>query len=109
MVAGTKLTVGKVRMVKVDIKDPNQRTFITVQCLHPTFWAQASISGMPGLRGYPLGYRLTKESQTLIHDWSASPNANNSNNAWGVNFNNGNDNNNNRNNNNHARLVRGGA
>jgi len=40
--------------------------------------------------------------------WSASPNANNSNNAWNVNFNNGNSNNNNRNNNNHVRLVRGG-
>ncbi|NVK32585.1 MAG: hypothetical protein HWE20_16400 [Gammaproteobacteria bacterium] len=33
--------------------------------------------------------------------WSSSPNANNSNNAWGVNFNN-----NNRNNNNRVRLVR---
>ena len=39
--------------------------------------------------------------------WSPSPNANNSNNAWIVNFNNGNDNNN-RNNNNHVRLVRSG-
>ena len=37
--------------------------------------------------------------------WSPSPNANNSNNAWIVNFNNGNDN---RNNNNHVRLVRSG-
>jgi hypothetical protein len=40
--------------------------------------------------------------------WSGSPYANNSNNAWNVNFNNGNDNNNNRNNNKHVRLVRGG-
>lgn len=40
--------------------------------------------------------------------WSSSPNANNSNNAWIVNFNNGNANNNNRNNNNHVRLVRSG-
>ncbi|MCP4417006.1 MAG: DUF1566 domain-containing protein, partial [Chloroflexi bacterium] len=40
--------------------------------------------------------------------WSASPNANNSNNAWNVNFNNGNSNNNNKNNNKHVRLVRGG-
>jgi len=40
--------------------------------------------------------------------WSSSPNANNSNNAWIVNFNNGNVNNNNRNNNNAVRLVRGG-
>ena len=38
--------------------------------------------------------------------WSASPNANSSNNAWNVNFNNGNANNNNRSNNNHVRLVR---
>ena len=40
--------------------------------------------------------------------WSSSPNANNSNNAWNVNFNNGNVNNNNKTNNNHVRLVRGG-
>ena len=40
--------------------------------------------------------------------WSASPYANNTNNAWIVNFNNGNDNTNNKNNNNYVRLVRGG-
>ena len=40
--------------------------------------------------------------------WSASPNANSSNNAWNVNFNNGNANNNHRSNNNHVRLVRSG-
>jgi len=40
--------------------------------------------------------------------WSSSPNANNSNNAWLVNFNNGNDNNNNRNNTYSVRLVRSG-
>lgn len=40
--------------------------------------------------------------------WSASPNANNSNNAWNVNFNNGNSNNNNKSNNNYVRLVRDG-
>ena len=39
--------------------------------------------------------------------WSSSPNANNSNNAWIVNFNNGNDNTNNKNNN-YVRLVRSG-
>jgi hypothetical protein len=38
--------------------------------------------------------------------WSATTNANNSNNAWNVNFNNGNVNNDNKNNNNHARAVR---
>jgi hypothetical protein len=40
--------------------------------------------------------------------WSSSPNANNSNNAWQLNFNNGNDNNN-RNNSYRVRLVRFGA
>lgn len=65
--------------------------------------------GMLGLIGYALQCLLAKESQPLNHDWSSSPNANNSNDAWGVNFNNGNDNNNNRNNNNHVRLVRSGA
>jgi hypothetical protein len=54
-------------------------------------------------------WKLANEIFGVTRDWSSSPNANNSNNAWGVNFNNGNDNNNNRNNNNHARLVRGGA
>jgi hypothetical protein len=41
--------------------------------------------------------------------WSSSSYANNSNNAWNVNFNNGNDNWNNKNNNNQVRLVRSGA
>lgn len=40
--------------------------------------------------------------------WSSSPNANNPNNAWNVNFNNGNVNNNNKNNAKYVRLVRGG-
>ncbi|MBP6733493.1 MAG: DUF1566 domain-containing protein [Chromatiaceae bacterium] len=40
--------------------------------------------------------------------WSSSPNANNSNNAWNVNFNNGNVNNNNKDNAKYVRLVRGG-
>ncbi len=52
---------------------------------------------------------ITKETKPVNDYWSSSPNANNSNNAWIVNFKNGNDNNNNRNNNNHVRLVRGGA
>lgn len=47
-------------------------------------------------------------SLTISVVWSGSPNANNSDNAWNVNFNNGNSNNNNRNNNNQVRLVRGG-
>ena len=40
--------------------------------------------------------------------WSSSAYANNTNNAWNVNFNNGHVNNNNKNNDNHVRLVRGG-
>ena len=40
--------------------------------------------------------------------WSSSPNANNTGNAWDVNFDNGNDNNDNKSNANYVRLVRGG-
>jgi RNA-directed DNA polymerase len=40
--------------------------------------------------------------------WSSTTNANNTNNAWNVNFNNGNVNNNNKSNNNYVRAVRGG-
>jgi len=40
--------------------------------------------------------------------WSGSPNANNSDNAWNVNFNNGNDNNNNKSNSYAVRVVRDG-
>jgi len=41
--------------------------------------------------------------------WSATTNANNTDNAWNVNFNNGNDNNNNKTNHNYVRCVRGGV
>ena len=41
--------------------------------------------------------------------WSSTTNANNSNNAWNVNFNNGNVNNNNKTNNNFVTAVRGGS
>ena len=64
---------------------------------------------MPGLSLYRFWMSLIIETDLAKTDWSSSPNANNSNNAWGVNFNNGNDNNNNRNNNNRVRLVRSGA
>jgi len=63
-------------------------------------------TSMLRLKSYALNLKrcfLAKESQTFTHDWSSLPNANNSNNAWGVNFNNGNDNNN------HVRLVRSGV
>ncbi|MBN1277276.1 MAG: hypothetical protein JXA35_07260 [Deltaproteobacteria bacterium] len=40
--------------------------------------------------------------------WSSTTNANNTNNAWNINFNNGNDNWNNKSNNNYVRAVRGG-
>ncbi|MCP4270225.1 MAG: DUF1566 domain-containing protein [Candidatus Brocadiaceae bacterium] len=41
--------------------------------------------------------------------WSATTNANNTTNAWNVNFNNGNVNNNNKSNNKYVWCVRGGA
>ncbi|WP_080804944.1 DUF1566 domain-containing protein [Desulfamplus magnetovallimortis] len=41
--------------------------------------------------------------------WSGSTNANNTDNAWNVNFNNGNVNNNNKTNDNYVRCVRSGA
>ncbi len=41
--------------------------------------------------------------------WSSTTNANNTTNAWNVNFNNGNVNNNNKTNNKHVWCVRGGA
>ncbi len=40
--------------------------------------------------------------------WSSTTNANNTSNAWNVNFNNGNSNNNNKTNDNYVRCVRGG-
>ena len=55
---------------------------------------------------YRMDERLWRTSQIMNWFWSSSPNANNSNNAWIVNFNNGNSNNNNKNNNNNVRLVR---
>jgi hypothetical protein len=44
-----------------------------------------------------------------VYYWLATTNANNTTNAWNVNFNNGNVNNNNKTNNNYAWCVRGGA
>jgi hypothetical protein len=67
------------------------------------------MAGISGQSCYLLGCRCEYQVvEKIANFWSSSPNANNSNNAWLVNFNNGNDNNNNRNNNNHVRLVRGG-
>lgn len=53
-------------------------------------------------------YRSADRSgdQNLPTEWSSSSHANNTNNAWNVNFNNGNVNNNNKTNNNNARCVR---
>ena len=59
-------------------------------------------------RAWSILVSVLSSGQYVSPYWSASPNANNSNNAWQLNFNNGNDNNNNRNNNNHVRLVRVG-
>ena len=50
--------------------------------------------------------RVPSSGQAVLPMGSASPNANNTNNAWQLNFNTGNDNTNNRNNNNRVRLVR---
>ena len=58
-------------------------------------------------RAGSISVSVLSSGQYVVPYWSASPNANNSNNAWQLNFNNGNDNNN-RNNNNHVRLVRSG-
>jgi hypothetical protein len=67
------------------------------------------MAGISGQSWYPLGSVCeTQVAESVTGYWSSSPNANNSNNAWIVNFNNGYDNNNNRNNNNVLRLVRSG-
>jgi len=74
-------------------------------------------TGISGQTSYPLqqvkcGWKGEKKAaETIANYWSSSPYvsaANNSNNAWLVNFNNGNVNNNNRNNNHRVRLVRSG-
>ncbi|MFH7320138.1 DUF1566 domain-containing protein [Desulfurivibrio sp. D14AmB] len=62
---------------------------------------------------HPAGYRCRMlagrgSERAMAWFWSSSPNANNANNAWNVNFDNGNVNNNNKNNNNRVRLVRAG-
>jgi hypothetical protein len=59
--------------------------------------------------GHSAGPREQAERATSASFyWSSTTNANNSNNAWNVNFNDGNVNNDNKNNNNFARAVRGG-
>ena len=65
-------------------------------------------TGLP--RGWPAGGERSPQvhGSSSSNFWSGSPNANNSDNAWNVNFNNGNANNDNRSNNNSVRLVRGG-
>ena len=55
-----------------------------------------------------LGRKAVKRPGNSSNYWSSTTNANNTNNAWNVNFNNGNVNNNNKNNNNYVRCVRGG-
>ena len=71
------------------------------------------VEARSGIRCFGWHYRLDVPFEDnfagdRLTCWSASPSANNSNNAWNVNFNNGNANNNNRDNNNRVRLVRGG-
>ena len=58
--------------------------------------------------GQPTGEIPQVHRLSSSNFWSGSPNANNSNNAWNVNFNNGNANNNNRSYGYSVRLVRGG-
>ena len=57
---------------------------------------------------YPCGWLPGADFTGNAVFWSASPNANNGDNAWNVNFNNGNDNWNNKNNAFQVRLVRSG-
>lgn len=55
---------------------------------------------------YPTGCVIESQRLGCALIWSSSANANNTNNAWNVNFNNGNDNWNNKNNGLAVRLVR---
>ncbi len=98
-IAGQKcrVSIGCERM-----KPPSVPTSL---CARRTCWA--------GMRKDPLRYlrdanRVNNSAGKPSNVWSGSPNANNSNNAWNVHFNNGNANNNNRNNNKFVRLVRSG-
>lgn len=50
--------------------------------------------------------RVVKRAGNASNYWSSTSNANNTANAWNVNFNNGNVNNNNKTNNNYVRCVR---
>jgi hypothetical protein len=54
-------------------------------------------------------WEQAKRASAASNYWSATTNANNSDNAWNVNFNNGNVNNDNKNNDKHARAVRAGS
>ncbi len=75
-----------------------------VRLLHP--------GGVYGLGQYLFGISTQVfEVSSFISSnnyWSSTTNANNSDNAWIVNFNNGNSNNNNKTNSNYVRCVRGG-
>jgi hypothetical protein len=61
------------------------------------------------LRGLCLRREQAERVRQASNYWSSTTNANNSNNAWNVNFNNGNVNNDNKNNNNLVTAVRGGS
>lgn len=56
--------------------------------------------------GTPVRWLLSRQRTRGKPKWSSSPHANNSNNAWNVNFNDGSSNNNNVNNSNRVRCVR---
>lgn len=59
---------------------------------------------------YDIFVKKAKEHNLITSSnyWSSTTNANNTSNAWNVNFNNGNTNNNNKSNSKHVRCVRGG-
>lgn len=79
-------------------------------CAHTACGRSGSAVGIAMHPLLPPGWGRCSEvcGSSSSNFWSGSPNANNSDNAWNVNFNNGNANNNNRDNNNHVRAVRGG-
>ena len=78
----------------------------------PVYFIQFFVPGMTG----PVKWWICRKAGRKWMDnvqsssyWSATTNANNTNNAWNINFNNGNDNNNNKTNSYYVRCVRAGV
>ena len=81
----------------------------TVRSLHPKGYGKFH-SSLPIDAGRKEGVLFSPKSERTIQSnnyWSSSTYAQNTNNAWNVNFNNGNVNNNNKTNNNYVRCVTG--